>query len=502
MHSTLFPEWEKDCITIVHNPAGVQGDNFSYSHEYCIYAFPKQKNMIGKTERQEESEEAFRDWGGTCSRSLAKNCFYPIIVKNNEIIGFGDVCSEDFHPSSANIHKDDITYVYPIGENGEERKWVFARNSVENIIGELSVKNRNGEISIIRTKTVTSYKTVWNDKKFYANIYGSKLLNNIFGTKKFDFPKSLYTVQECLFAVNSFRSKTSICLDYFAGSGTTGHAVINLNREDGGKRKYILVEMGNYFDTVLKPRIQKVVYSKEWKDGKPTARETGISHCFKYIRLESYEDTLNNLELRRSSTQEQTLFSQNTPQDFREQYMLHYMLDVESQNSLLNFQSFAEPMNYQLKIKKPGSDESRLLHVDLMETFNWLVGLTVEHIAAPQAFHAQFERDSEGRLRMSGRLKQEGTGRWWFRRIEGVTPDGRKTLIVWRNLTGNLEEDNLVLDTYMREKLKISTRDFEFDLIYVNGSNNLENLKIPDDTWKVRLIEEDFHRLMFETEGN
>jgi hypothetical protein len=58
----------------------------------------------------------------------------------------------------------------------------------------------------------------------------------------------------------------ALIMDYFAGSGTTAHAVINLNREDGGRRKYILVEMGEYFDTVLVPRIKKVAYSKDWKD--------------------------------------------------------------------------------------------------------------------------------------------------------------------------------------------------------------------------------------------
>jgi len=86
-------------------------------------------------------------------------------------------------------------------------------------------------------------------------------------------------------------------LDYFAGSGTTAHAAIHLNRETGGSRKYILVEMGAYFDSVLKPRFQKVIYSKDWKDGKPVSRE-GSSHLFKYLRLESYEDTLNNLAFR------------------------------------------------------------------------------------------------------------------------------------------------------------------------------------------------------------
>ena len=82
-------------------------------------------------------------------------------------------------------------------------------------------------------------------------------------------------------------------LDYFAGSGTTAHAVINLNREDGGNRKYLLIEMGDYFHTVLLPRIKKVVYSKDWKDGKPVSLE-GISHFLKYYTLEQYEETLKN----------------------------------------------------------------------------------------------------------------------------------------------------------------------------------------------------------------
>ena len=84
-----------------------------------------------------------------------------------------------------------------------------------------------------------------------------------------------------------------IILDYFSGSGTTAHAVINLNRENGGNRKYLLVEMGDYFHTVLLPRIKKVVYSKDWRDGKPVSHE-GSSHFLKYYTLEQYEETLKN----------------------------------------------------------------------------------------------------------------------------------------------------------------------------------------------------------------
>ncbi len=299
-------------------------------------------------------------------------------------------------------------------------------------------------------------------------------------------------------------------LDYFAGSGTTGHAVINLNREDGGRRKFLLVEMGDHFDTVLMPRIKKVTFTPEWKDGKParpaTHEEAERSpRIVKVVRLESYEDALNNLEPRRTTAQQRLLGEPQAqgPDGLKEQYLLRYMLNVETRGSqsLLNVQAFTDPTAYKLKAKRPGSDESREVNVDLIETFHWLIGLTVQHLGAPQTFRAAFERDSEKRLVLKGRLKQEDDGPWWFRKVEGVTRDGRKTLIVWRRLTGDPEQDNLVLDTWMKDKLKISTKDFEFDLIYVNGGNNLENLKTPEDTWKVRLIEEDFHRLMFETEG-
>ena len=178
------------------------------------------------------------------------------------------------------------------------------------------------------------------------------------------------------------------------------------------------------------------------------------------------------------------------------------MLDVETRGSqsLLNVRAFTDPTAYSLKVKRAGSDESREVNVDLLETFNWLIGLTVRHIAAPQAFSAAFERDSERRLQLKGRLKRKADGPFWFRTVTGTTPDGRRALVIWRKLCGEPEQDNLVLDEWFTRR-GYSAKGSEFDLIYVNGGNNLENLKTPDDLWKVRLIEEDFHRLMFDTEG-
>lgn len=334
------------------------------------------------------------------------------------------------------------------------------------------------------------------------NREGTVELGNLFLTRVFRNPKPTALLEHLL----RLCSHEGAFLDFFAGSGTTGHAVVNLNREDGARRKLILIEMGDHFESVLLPRIKKVTFSPEWKDGKPkrlaSSEEAERSpRIIKVIRLESYEDTLNNLETKRSTTQQITLDSAEAqgPDGFRERYLLRYMLDVETRGSqsLLNVEAFTDPTAYKLKVKRPGSDESREVNVDLLETFNWLIGLTVRHIAAPRTFAASFERDSEKRLRVKGKLKERADAPFWFRTVTGTTPDGRKTLVIWRKLTGDAEQDNLALDEWFTQQ-GYSARDSEFDLIYVNGGNNLENLRTPDDRWKVRLIEEDFHRLMFE----
>jgi adenine-specific DNA-methyltransferase len=296
-------------------------------------------------------------------------------------------------------------------------------------------------------------RTWWDKPEYSARDNGTRLLRDLLGRDQpFDFPKAIAAVEDCL-RVCSLQQE-EVCLDYFAGSGTTGHAVINLNREDGGRRKFILVEVADYFDTVLLPRIKKVTFTPEWDESKPrrlaTTEETERSpRIIKVVRLESYEDALNNIETHRTETQRALLGVAEAQGGLKEQYLLRYMLEVETRGSqsLLNVQAFQDPTAYKLKVKRPGSDESREMNVDLLETFNWLIGLTVQHIAAPQPFSAAFERDSEKRLRLRGLLKQQDSGGpWWFRTVSGTIPDGRRTLVIWRKLTGNPEEDNLVLD--------------------------------------------------------
>ena len=334
----------------------------------------------------------------------------------------------------------------------------------------------------------------------------------LFGSDRlFSYPKPTLLIQRLL-QTNLRPGSDEFALDYFAGSGTTGHAVVNLNREDGSRRKFILVEVGNYFDTVLLPRIKKVTFTPEWKNGKPecpaTLEEAGRSpHIVKVVRLESYEDALNNLTPKRTLAQQDALDlpEANGSDSFKEQYLLRYMLDVETRGSqsLLNIDSFLDPTSYRLKVKRLGSDESCETNVDLLETFNWLLGLKVQRIAAPQIYNANFRRDDEGRLQLKGYLKESADGPWWFRAVSGLLPDERRVLILWRKRPGGetpegMEEDNLVLEEWF--KARGFTEEASYDLIYINGICQLETLKAPGDAWEVRLIEDAFRRLMFGSE--
>ncbi len=309
--------------------------------------------------------------------------------------------------------------------------------------------------------------TIWPYTEVGHNHEAINELKALFPENPFSNPKPTRLIRQV-----AFLSGAGLVLDYFAGSGTTGHAVINLNREDGGRRKFILVEMGDYFDTVLVPRLKKVIFTPEWKDGKPkrmpTQEEVERSpRILKILRLESYEDTLNNLEVKRTEAQQRLL---EEHEDFREDYMLRYMLDVESRGSasLLNIDRFEDPFSYKLNISTGTAGETKPTVVDLVETFNYLIGLRVKTI------------DHIGGMRV----------------VTGTNPQGERVLILWRKTK---ELNNDALDAWF-SKQGYNTKDQEYDVIYVNGDNNLENLRKADQTWKVRLTEEEFRRLMFDVQ--
>ena len=274
----VFPAHEKHCITIVHNPRGVQGANFSYTHEYAFFVIPKGKGVIGDREvpPEEITWDHFRNWGGESRREDAKNCFYPVIVEDDEVVGFGDVLDDDEHPSAQTVQHGKKYFVYPIDQNMIERKWRYARQSVDGIKHLLRTRKVKRGYEIELGKDFGMYQTVWKDKRYDANIYGTQLVKKLVPGCKFDFPKSLWNVYDCLRAVIE-NDKEAIILDFFGGSGTTAHAVLELNK-DGGNRKFIICEQMHYVETVTKERVKKVIEQNNQGD-------------FLYFELMHYNET-------------------------------------------------------------------------------------------------------------------------------------------------------------------------------------------------------------------
>jgi adenine-specific DNA-methyltransferase len=258
----LFKDKETHCITIVHNPRGVQGTNFSYTHEYAFFVVPKGLKTINNKIKEEKDIKwsNLRNWGGESLRSDAKNCFYPILInpENSEIESFGDICPDDFTTNKREILHENLVLVYPVDNDGIERKWRYSRQSVENVKKFLRARIKNGQWDIEIGKNFEQYRTVWISPKYDANEYGSKIVKDLVPDAKFSFPKSIWNVYDCIYAVVGEDSNAMI-LDYHAGSGTTAHAVLEINKLDDGNRKFIMCEQLDYVEAVTTKRIQKVI---------------------------------------------------------------------------------------------------------------------------------------------------------------------------------------------------------------------------------------------------
>ena len=462
-------------VTIKNNPQGRSSvTGFQISHEYGLF-YGMNNSKLGRLERDEkqisrygEKDELgpfeWRNFRAQYSQESEK-MVYPIYIKKD--------CSDFRIPKlkwNSAINSYDILekpntdeiVSYPKDETGRMRTWKWSIATVaEDKEKQMGVrKDRQGNPAVyykgrMKDEGKLPY-TMWDKPEYSASTFGANLLTDIFGKNPFSYPKSINAVKDSL-KIESNYSNASY-LDFFAGSGTTAHAVIALNREDQGTRNYTLIEMGDYFNTATKPRVEKVIYSSEWKNGKPVGRD-GISQCFKYMRLEQYEDTLNNLVPKPSMP--------SNDDEFQESYMLGYMLDTDTRGSLLNLKMFKHP--FDVKIKTTKDNELVDTPVDMVETFNYLIGLNVE----TESWH------HGGDICV----------------VEGKTHIGNEnTLVIWRDCE---KIDNDALNEFFR-KQDFNTLDMEYDVIYVNGDNTLPNVRRDEDHWKVVLTEDEFKARMFE----
>ena len=297
----------------------------------------------------------------------------------------------------------------------------------------------------------------WSHEHFGNNAGASDKLYELFGCKNlFNNPKPVELIRGVLQVAGR---TVDVVLDFFAGSGTTGHAVIELNREDGSKRKYLLVEMADYFNSVLLPRIKKAIYAPDWKSGKPVSREKGVTQLVKCVRLESYEDTLDCLVL--TSITNDLL--ENTSL-LEEDYKLRYALRAETADSAcLLGRDFADPFSYTLSAARDGA--LRDVAVDLPETFNYLIGLRVET-----------------RWLLSGVLV-----------FTGKDATGQVCLVLWRNL--ETISNKVLEDWFANNRVRFPE---SLDVVYINGDHTLNAIRRQDENWVAETIEPLFRELMFQ----
>ena len=457
----------------------------SPTHEYALFYGGEEASPgpLIKTEKQMQRYPLSDECGRYAWRNLLRTgtndrradrpkLYYPIFVGDDDTLRVPKM-EWDEEGSEYRIleqPREDETVVWPVKDQDGtriEKNWERGWERVSQEAGEYRIqRNGNGSgaegisIHFMQRMDVKSVpKTWWGDSKYASSNHGARVLKELFVDNPFDFPKSVALVEDCIRASGGGESGARI-LDFFAGSGATGQAVVNLNREDGGRRRYVLVEIGRHFDTIILPRMKKVVYSPDWKDGKPVSR-AGMSQVFKCVRLESYEDSMDSLEVSRSSEEQAALLPGNA--DLAEDYRLRYALGVETSGSAcLVGREFKNPFAYALAVVRDGV--RRDVRVDLPQTFNWLIGLRVE-----------------SRRWIDGVLV-----------VAGTDAGGRKCLILWRNLN---EIDHAALDAWFDNH---RPRFSEADVIYVNGDHTLNAMRRPGETWAAESTEPAFRKLMFE----
>lgn len=329
----LFPEARIQMISSVINPKGSsRKEEFSRVEEFLFFVmfgnaqpFDSNDNMLDdETELSENESKKGTIWlplrrtGTNSNRIDRPRLFYPICVDSvtGKIIGCKEFLSADIHISEENIidkANPSIILVYPIkpkdGSEGrwqlqgttvmsgvaegsvkaeyneKKKKWIIkylnegAKKEIES--GELKVlgKDKNGTLMIERTSNKqVSPKTVWNRKLHNATTFGTNLITQILETGRFSFPKSLYAVHDAIrfFVANK---PTALIVDFFAGSGTTLHAVNLLNAEDGGKRQCIMVTNNEVSDDEA-----KLLTSKGYAPGDNEWEKLGIARHVNWPR--------------------------------------------------------------------------------------------------------------------------------------------------------------------------------------------------------------------------
>ncbi len=260
----IFPSKIINTVVIMNNPHGVVRSGFSRCHEYALFLLNQGQTVNKKKVPEDNRTINLRRSGNNSLREDSPTMFYPIFVDKETlgIVKVGDIPDKNFHPKKQTIGKGKFYEVWPIDSKGVEKNWYYSLKRVkEKGAYELECKKKKDQVHIYFQHTNNSeqtYKSIWTGNEYDAGAYGTTLVKNLTDSN-FPFPKSINTVLDCLRAV--VKSPSAIVLDFFAGSGTTGHAVLEMNKQDGGNRQFILCtnNENRICEEVTYPRIKKVI---------------------------------------------------------------------------------------------------------------------------------------------------------------------------------------------------------------------------------------------------
>jgi adenine-specific DNA-methyltransferase len=247
-------------LAVVHNLKGRYNEFFANSHENkIVYAKNALSAKIQDLREKDIANYPHKDGTGNyktiglqrtgdgSKREERPNLFYPIFYNSLT----GDISLED---------KKDYVKILPIDDAGIERRWRWSKDKVgRDWKTEIEVKKSGSGYKIytkLRFETNgEKAKTIWF-KPEYSGTTGTKDLKDLVGEKLFTYPKSVQLVKD---SIKIAAEEDDIVLDFFGGSGTTAQAVLELNKEDGGSRKFIICEQMDYVENVTKERIRKVM---------------------------------------------------------------------------------------------------------------------------------------------------------------------------------------------------------------------------------------------------
>jgi len=420
-----------------------------------------EKGILNILEREKEHVKCFNETLKVLKRLVNANIYEEIKNKLNESLWMPFLSMPGEQKS--NISREIFgVQLYP----PKRRHWAFSQESLNIVIseglGRLRCKNCQ---SIITNEKQLHDKACpqCGKKDFGGEIYSlyNQINDNWTDISGYEQDPNFPTKNSEILlkrVISSTSNEGDLVMDYFLGSGTTTAVAHKLGR------KWIGVEMGEHFYTVVLPRMKKVLaYDKSGisreKDVKEKYNKNTAGGFFKYQVLEQYEDSLDNIELKESK---------KALELFKDEYLLKYFLDCETRESsyFLNIDQLRNPFVYKLKVNLEELGEPEEIIVDIPETFNYLLGLKVKKVKA-----------------------RNNGGKYWF--VLGEK-EGREVAVVWREYSDNWTNEDLERD---KEFIIKEIEPWAPHIVYVNGQSVLTP-KIGKHTVEIHYIEPEFKSLM------